>query len=75
VKKEYNSYMKEVKNTTKAEVPCGSTQRDGQVATSIDYTLQAQNNNLQQAVPSTDERRSKLYSEVEKPKTETKDTR
>jgi hypothetical protein len=65
MKEEYNSYMKEVKNTKKVE-GLGSSQTDGQVETSIDYTLQAQNNNTQQAVPSTGERRSKLYSEVVK---------
>jgi protease II len=58
--------MNDVKNTTKLEGPGGLTQTDGQAATSIDYTLQAQNNYTQQVVPSTGERRSKLYSEVVK---------
>ena len=65
VKEEYNSYRKEVKNTMKGEGPGGITQTDGQVAASVDYTPQAQNNNMQQIVPPLGERR-KLFSEVVK---------
>jgi len=66
VKEEYNSYRKEIKNTMKEEGSGGITQTDGQVAASIDYTLQAQNNNIQQADPPIGGRRRKLFSEVVK---------
>jgi len=40
----------------------GITQRDGLVAASVDYTLQAQNNNKQQVVPPIGVRRKLLRS-------------
>ena len=65
VKEEYNSYRKEVMNTMKGEGSGGITQTDEQVAASVDYTPQSQNNNIQQIVPPIGERR-KLFSEVVK---------
>ena len=66
VKEEYNSYRKEVKNTMKGEGSGGIPQTDGQVAASIDYTLQAQVNNIQQIVPPIGGIRRKFFSEVVK---------
>jgi hypothetical protein len=67
VKEEYNSYREEVKNTMKGEGTGGITQTNEQVAASIDYTLQARNNNIAQIVPPIGGGR-KLYSEVVKNK-------
>jgi hypothetical protein len=66
VKEEYNSCREEVKNTMKGEGTGGIIQTNEQVAASIDYTLQAWNNNMQIVPPIGGGR--KLYSEVVKNK-------
>ena len=65
VKEKYNSYREKVNNTMKGEELGEITQTDGQVATSVDYTLRPQENSTQQIVPPIGGRR-KLFSEVVK---------
>jgi len=65
VKEEYNRYRKKVNNTIKGEGWGEITQTDGQVATSVDYTLRPQEKSTQQIVPPIGGRR-KLFSEVVK---------
>jgi hypothetical protein len=57
--KEYNSYRKEVNNTTKGQRPVGPT-RAGLLATSVEYTLRPENNSTQHMTPPT-RGRGKLY--------------